>query len=131
MSMHRSLVENIADWFLGIFITAPTFVGMILWTLTAPYCDGWNEGSMAGTCVIPGLEVLYNSFNNIGFLYGISFLLLGPIALLAAVLSAIRKIARYWKGYRPQSKRDILLEIGTGIPILLLAWTSFGIFGEI
>ncbi len=77
-------IEGISDVVLFVLVTIPLFIALI----TTPFCNGWNEGSMAGTCTIPALEGIYNVFNGImlSVAFG-GFLIILPLILIALVIS--------------------------------------------
>jgi len=112
--------ENIVDVLLGMIflVVGILIIGSIV---LAPYCGGWNEGSMQGACNPSSLNELYNSVSNYGLLVAITAIIWLPLALLAVVLSIVTKVIRYVRGFRPQSVLAVLIEITRLIPIITIA----------
>ncbi len=120
----RTNFENTVDWILAIIFTAP----ITLLLITTTFCSGWNEGTMAGTCVIPALAVLYNWLNGILLLAAFFGFIIGPLIFILIVISFVQKILRYGKGNYPRDRKgigiDILTFAPTAIVLLVMIFTA-------
>lgn len=91
------MIERTCDATLFFFLAVPFLIPMAL----APFCDGWNEGSVSGTCTIPALTELYNDVN--AWLMMIAFagiFFIGPIVLVALATTLILKVIRITRWLR-------------------------------
>jgi hypothetical protein len=119
-------IEGLADAALLILVTVPVALMLVM----SPFCGGWNEGTMSGTCTIPLFEGVYNTLN--GFLLVIGFggiIVYGPIVLMALVISIVTKVGGYARGHRwttMQERVQLLLAI---VPLLVVLYFIFILFG--
>ncbi len=121
----RSWSEKTADIILFLFSTSIILiVGTML--LVAPYCSGWNEGSMHGSCTIPMLEGLYNAASNFTLLFAFTGMLTAPIAIVAALVSLVAKAMRR-KKVGPFHHSEIFY----AIPLMLFLVLLVSFFGLI
>ena len=125
--MERGSFEKLCDWLLvaTVGVLGVLFgVGILL----SPFCSGWNEGSMAGTCTILPLDFLYNAVNGFALIFAFTGILWGPVALFCAVISVMRKIGRYARGGWPTSTSERIKEMLRWVPLAFLAFGVFYIF---
>lgn len=122
---NKSWIETIADTILFVLVTLPLLAGLI----TAPFCRGFNEGIMdAGRCTLPVLEGLYNGIGDLSLLllFG-GFIFVVPIILIAAVVSLVAKVRRFFHGYRPKTVLAIIAELVYVIPFVIAAYYIFAL----
>jgi hypothetical protein len=116
----RSRVEGIADTTLFFFVTVPLLAVLI----TVPFCSGWNESTMAGTCTPPMWEGIYNNIMGLFLIIALAgpIFVVGPVVFVAGVVSVVAKISRFADGYRPRTVSAIALEIVLIIPLAVVVY---------
>jgi hypothetical protein len=122
--------ENSIDILLWVLFVLPVLTFVILGLLTAPYCSGWNEGSLQGTCTIPGLQDIYNTAQNSAFMYAIFGIFMAPLVAIGSGISLVQKILRYGRGYRPGSAKTFLFECLRVVPIVIIFGLLLFIFAR-
>lgn len=118
----RKISERFTDAILLVFITFP----LMFISITMPFCNGWNEGSMAGSCDPVFLEGVYNMIMSMGLFLSFT-IFFAPLVLGAVVISLVAKILKYTQGYRPRTVKAVIWETITIIPLLAVIYFS-GLF---
>lgn len=96
-------IERLSDIVLFILVAVP----LILFLLTAPFCNGWNEGSAHGTCSIPALEGIYDFIcaAALGLAFSGGFLVVGIVVAISLITSLSIKIIRFSKNLKDKKHR--------------------------
>lgn len=121
----RSWAEGLSDAFLFVVVTLPVALSLAL----APFCSGWNEGSMSGTCSIEFIAGLYDFLNGIFLLLafgGIIFVF--PLIAIAIIVSTVAKLRKFKNGYRPDSVYGVMKEVVYVLPLLFIVYQLLAFF---
>ncbi|OHB18506.1 MAG: hypothetical protein A2854_00025 [Parcubacteria group bacterium RIFCSPHIGHO2_01_FULL_56_18] len=109
-------LEGISDAALFLLVTLPA---VVIW-ITSLFCQGWNEGTMSGTCTIPVLTGVYDGINGLMLFMAFGGVLLWlPLVLLFVIVSTIIKI-RSLRSADTMTKAANLLFLA--IPLLILVY---------
>jgi hypothetical protein len=121
MSKKLSL-EGTADAILLILVTLP-LLGSII---TIPFCSGPDAGAIYSKCSPAIMQSLSYGISDYITLLGFGgFIVVGPILLIAAIISFVTKVRKFKNGYRPLTARAIAVEIVFAIPLVVVAYLLY------
>lgn len=116
-----STFEDFIDVMLSGVVVTVGALALSMFAL-APFCGGWNEGSMQGTCTPAGIQQMYVSLHNVALMFAITGILWMPLAIIAACASFFVKVLRYIHEFRAGTFSWTTVEIFRILPTLIVGF---------